>query len=153
MSLNRLRRFIAATLFLVLPLQGQAVASMSCHSVQTAAAVSAQSPAAAPDVHHHAHVGVQAAEAASVQPSAESEGQVPVATAVQSADHHAPIQVGAAEPASCALCVACCMLSTALPNYSDSHSHSAVFKTPQLQAASPVMFAGVVPEGLLRPPR
>ena len=131
MSLHRLRQFIAATLFLVLPLQGQAVASMSCHSVQTAA-LSAQITATVQPAHEHAPATLQA-------------------TVKEAHAHHAPIQAGAAEPASCALCVACCMLSTALPKYSDSHS--AVFKTPQLQAASPVMFAGVVPEGLLRPPR
>lgn len=155
MSLHRLRRFVAATLFLVLPLQGQAVASMSCHSVQEDRLVlGTQSPHSLQA--HPAHHADVSAEGASADHTGHAHSHATPTDHPRDLDGVDSVSTAESgtnmQPSdSCVLCSTCCMLSTALPTHIASHSD--LFKAPLPQLAPATMLVGFVPEGLLRPPR
>jgi hypothetical protein len=155
MSLTRLRRFFVVTLLLVLPLQGQAVASMSCHLVQGAGLVSGTPLPAVNQAHavNHSETAVQVSSAdhsGHAHSHATPSNDQLILDGVDS-ELMPEGNTSTLLTESCALCATCCMLSAALPTHAASHSD--LFKSPQPQLLPPALLAGVVPEGLLRPPR
>jgi hypothetical protein len=137
---SRLHRFFAVLLVLALPLQGQAVASMSCHtgmSVETSSSGLAHANALI-DAHATLHLHHQHS-----QPSADLS---------QSDLHHPLTSDSPVTAAACALCAACCFASTVGPTANTLPASIGTGHQPPFtwMASS---YAGVVLDGLLRPPR
>jgi hypothetical protein len=137
-TLHRLRRFVAALIVLALPLQGQAVASMACHTVSAGHAVG----------HHHAshNEPTQPIHGAHLAETVSDRAILVTATDLPGT----PSDSMSAE--SCALCAAGCSVAAPLPA---SHKSISVSITDHQQPTWHISsaYAGVVLDGLLRPPR
>ena len=161
---KRLHRFFAVLVVLALPLQGQAVASMSCHTLPAGLAASQPMSAAGMGhsnqqtvVHLHEHA------AGHHQVSTPASNPLTNDSHVTNAAH--PQSVALAEPTdlpispsdmmnaeSCALCAAGCSVAAPLPTVYKSVSPSPSDRQQPAWLITSA-YTGVVLDGLLRPPR
>ncbi len=133
----KIRRLLTVLLLAALPLQGQAVAAMTCHSMAGASELVSQADphetSHAHDSHSHKH------------PSTDLSAEADLL-------HHALGTESVTQlTSSCALCAASCAMAHVIPVSVES-------SFPQLESTSITLtstprYSSVVLEGLLRPPR
>ena len=160
---KRLHRFFAVLIVLALPLQGQAVASMSCHTMPTGLAASKatstvrmghshqQAPVHQHDhavMHHHAN---HQESSQSIHGDHQANLALDSAVFVTATDlPGTPIDPMNAD--TCALCAAGCSMAAPLPAFHKSLPPSTTdHQQPAWHISS--AYVGVVLDGLLRPPR
>jgi hypothetical protein len=133
----KIRRLLAVLLLAALPLQGQAVAAMSCHSSADSAELVSQAvlheKSHAHDSHAHSHPAPD------------------VIFKAEGVHHTSGTEPAAQLASSCALCAASCAMAHVIPVSVES-------SFPQLESSSITLsstprYSSVVLEGLLRPPR
>lgn len=156
---HRLHRIFAVLLVLALPMQGQAVASMACH---TANGFIASAESVAPIGHPHAaHTLPVSHQHADGQTHLHT-APVPVVASVADQTDLGLLSLtdavsgNVSDPVTtsngCALCAACCFVSAGVPAAS-SLPHLSVANSAQPLGLIASAYAGVVLDGLLRPPR
>ena len=139
-----IRRLICALMVLTLPLQGQAVASMSCHQLPQQS-------------HQHLHAAPASEQAAQMQAGEMFHQHADGKTHVHSkpAVTHSKAVDASSEPAAqaddlCAACASCCSISALAPKIIS-------FEHPQvslaIDAGTASLHPSIEPDRLLRPPR
>lgn len=121
------RRLAIALLSLAMLLQGQVVLAMACHSDQ---GTSIEITLAESSVHEHHH---------------DDQAHTPGHVNAESPSGMHP------EQQECSHCVSCGVM-----NYftcAESRDHSARFKSPSPSVFAGALSPGIIPDGLLRPPR
>lgn len=161
---KRLHRFFAVLIVLALPLQGQAAASMSCHTMP-AGVIAGKTALTERTDHSHQHARSHQHDHAAHHHHASSQERSHLlhgshlGTAAQdqvvglAATTDLPdAQIDPMNAQSCAICAAGCSVAAPLPAAHKSISSS---PTDQQQPAWQISaaYAGVVLDGLLRPPR
>lgn len=145
-----IRRLICTLMVLALPLQGQAVASMSCHQL--------------PQQSHQQHHAVKSpGQAAQAQAAAilhqHADGKTHVHAKPNADTKVAALNAGATDASSesaaqsadlCAACASCCSVSALTPKII-SFEHPRVSLAIDAGAAS--LHPSIEPDRLLRPPR
>ncbi|WVN40984.1 hypothetical protein AOB54_05570 [beta proteobacterium MWH-UniP1] len=161
---KRLHRFFAVLVVLALPLQGQAVASMSCHTMPAGLAATQAMSAADMGhshqqtvVHQHDHVAGHHQVSTPASNPLTHDSHVTTSAHSQIVAFAAPTDLPSSpsdmmNAESCALCAAGCSVAAPLPTVYKSVSPSPSDRQqPALLITS--AYTGVVLDGLLRPPR
>lgn len=129
-----IRRLICTLMVLTLPLQGQAVASMSCHQLPQQS-------------HHHA--------APASEQAAKAQAEEMVHQHADGKTHVHPKPDASSEPAAqaddqCAACASCCSIAALAPKII-SFEHPRV--SVAIDAGATSLHPSIEPDRLLRPPR
>lgn len=130
-------------LVVALPLQGQAAALMTCHGLKAVHEPGSMGPHVDSAVDHGQHHGPLAHGAQHIEHGPAN-------------DAHLTFQAGQAQTdgtssTSCALCSAFCTMAAGLSQAVAQHTLE--FRPPPVPKTTASVYAGVVLDGLLRPPR
>lgn len=126
-----------------LPLQGQAAALMTCHSLKTLHEPSSVGPHVSAAADHEQHHGKLGQDTQHIEHG-------------QADNPHLAFQAGQVHTegtgaSSCALCSAFCTMAVGLSQAGAQHTLE--FRPPSLPQTTASVYVGVVLDGLLRPPR